>query len=67
MTSKARNLFEQLTPNERGLIAALLGFVDDDCSGFSVYLREIAPLPAGFTIGAAALAYLEHVESKIRR
>ncbi|CAJ3074237.1 Uncharacterised protein [Burkholderia pseudomallei] len=62
----ARNLYEQMTPTGRESVAALLGFFAyRDCTGFEMALQEIAPLPAGFTIGDATRAYLAHMTERM--
>lgn len=56
---KANNLFEQLTTaGALACVGALVG-VEQPTPAFRNYLRDVPPLPEGFTIGDAARAYLE--------
>lgn len=53
----AKNLYEQIGKQERFALGLLIG-VDSEGPSFRNYLRDVAPLLEGFTIGDAARAYL---------
>ena len=55
-----KNLYEQTTSTDRAAVTAILGF-DDEGAGFRNALREMAPLPEGFTCGDVLRAYLAHI------
>ena len=64
----AQALYDQMTDETRNAAALVLGFAIDygsaQCAaGFRVTLRDIAPLPSGFTVGDAVRAYCLHVSS----
>lgn len=62
----ANNLFEQIeTAGALACIGALVG-VEVPTPAFRNYLREVPPLPTGFSIGDAARAYLETRLAKLR-
>lgn len=52
-----KNLFDQMGDAQRRALGLMVG-VDQEGASFRNYLREVAPLPEGFTIGDAARAYL---------
>lgn len=56
---QGKNLFEQLNVGALACVGALVG-VDNPGPIFRNYLREVPPLPDGFTVGEAARAYLAH-------
>lgn len=60
-----KDLFEQMSTTGLASLALLLGFDAlvhaPEAAGFRCNLREIRPLPEGFTIGDAKKAYLQHL------
>lgn len=58
----AANLFEQLEPQDRALVARLVGS-QGDVTVFALYLMKTPALPAGFELGHAARAYLDTVRA----
>lgn len=55
-----RTLLDQLTEDERYMLALLIG-ADSKCAHFRNMMREIPALPGSFTVGEAAEAYCAQI------
>ena len=65
--NKPKSLFDQLSEGGRGAVACLCGFHNSDCAGYRNALRDIEPLPDGFTIGDATRVYLLYQLTRLAR
>jgi hypothetical protein len=66
--TKISSVYVQMSQASMEAVAIMLGFCIDEttttAAGFYNTLREIPPLPAGFTIGDVLNAYLLHLLNK---
>ena len=63
-----KTLYDQLTPLNRDILATLLGFGSDpgrgNRTGFTCNLRDMSPIPNGWTYGDLLKAYCNHLTNK---